>query len=372
MKKATVLRLTPPPGRRVLAVSDVHGDLALLCRLLEKARFSPDDLLFVLGDLLEKGNESLATLRYLMALSKTHTVYMVNGNCDDLVTGFVDGREELPDGFFRYYIGIFGRRCTLVQMGLEAGLTEAEMEDYPRFRAVLREKFVPEFDFLRRFYTIIDTPRLLFVHGGIPSDRDMEGLDAWRCMKNDVFALQDASLSKWCVVGHTPATLYRPHIPCSNPLVQPEKRLISIDGGCSIKADGQLNLLVLPDGYSTEFAFLSADSLPAVTALDAQAPTPDSVNIRWGHNVLDVVAPGEEFTRCYHGESGQTVDILTDYLYPGKDGQTLCRDSTNYGLEVFPGDTLSVVRRTSRGLLAKKDGVTGWYWGRTGAESHTP
>lgn len=365
MEKATVLKLNLPRGRRVLAVSDVHGDLSLLRRLLGMAHFSRDDILFVLGDLLEKGEQSLATLRYLMALSKSHTVYTLNGNCDDLVTGFLDGREELNDKFFRYFIGLFGRRSTLVQMGLEAGLTPAELEDYPLLRAVLRDKFQPEFEFLRALPTIIDTPNLLFVHGGVPSDEKMDHLDAWRCMKNDAFALQDFRLSKWCVVGHTPATLYRPKIPCANPFIQPEKRLISIDGGCSIKADGQLNLLILPDGNSTDFSFLSADALPTVTALDEQAPSPHSVNIRWGHNTLELLEHGEEFSRCSHAESGRTVDILTDYLSMGKDGVLRCADSTDYILPVSPGDTLSVVRETSRGLLAKRQGVTGWYRGRT-------
>ena len=30
------------------------------------------------------------------------------------------------------------------------------------------------------------------------------------------------------------------------------------------------------------------------------------------------------------------------------------------------GDRLAIVRRTSRGALAKKDGVTGWYLGKLG------
>lgn len=41
-----------------------------------------------------------------------------------------------------------------------------------------------------------------------------------------------------------------------------------------------------------------------------------------------------------------------------------CEDSTDYRLPVEPGDVLKVVERTSRGILAKKDGVTGWYFGR--------
>lgn len=363
MKKATVLKTELPRGRRVLAVSDVHGDLPLFQALLEQAGFCADDLLFVVGDLLEKGKHSLATLRYLMELFKENTVYVVNGNCDDLVTGFVDGREELSDGFFRYYLGAFGERCTLIQMGREAGLTDADMRDLPRFRQVLRERFGPEFDFLRSFPTIIDTPKLLFVHGGVPSEEHMEKLDAWRCMKNDNYAQQDPILSKWCIVGHTPVTLYRPHIPCSNPLLTPEKRIVSIDGGCSIKPDGQLNLLMLADGYSTDFQFLSADSLSVVTALDPQAASADSVNIRWGKNELELLEKGPEFSHCRHLDTGRVVEVLTDYLYE-RDGALRCEDSTDYEPEISPGDALSLVRRTSRGLLVKKNGVTGWYRGR--------
>lgn len=363
MEKATIQKLILPRGRRVLAVSDVHGDLPLLQKLLDKACFCADDILFVLGDILEKGAGSLDTLRYFMALSKTRTVHMVNGNCDDLVVGFADG--WMRDEFFRSYIPSFGRRCTMVQMGREAGLTDAEMEDYPRFRAVLRERFGPELDFLRSFPTIIDTEKLLFVHGGVPSDEHMEELDAWHCMKNDGYAEQSPKLSKWAIVGHTPVTLYRPHIPCANPLITAEKKIVSIDGGCSIKPDAQLNLLVLADGYSQDFRFISADLLPTVTALDPQAPSAGSINIRWGGNTVEVLERGEEFSRCRHTESGRVMDFLTDYLYEA-DGKTCCQDSTDYALAVAPGDCLSLVRRTSRGLLVKKDGVTGWYRGRVG------
>ncbi len=364
MNKAVISHLTPPPGHRLLVMSDIHGDLTLLRRLLASAHLSPDDLLVLLGDLLEKGPESLATLRFVMELSRTHQVFPVNGNCDDLVVGFVDGREELPDAFFRYYLGLYRNRSTLVQMGLEAGLSDIEMEDFPHFRAVLRERFQPELDFLRGFPTVIDTPKLLFVHGGVPSDRNMESLDAWQCMKNDHFALQDFSLSKLCVVGHTPTTMYNPFIPCSNPFFQREKGLLSIDGGRSVKIDGQLNLVIFPDAYSTEFTSLYADGLPTVTAVEGQEPSPQSINLRWSHNRLQLLEQGPEFSRCLHKESGQTVEILTEYLYTDTKGVLRCEDSTDYLLPVARGDTLSVVRHTSRGLLAKRGGVTGWYRGQ--------
>ena len=54
---------------------------------------------------------------------------------------------------------------------------------------------------------------------------------------------------------------------------------------------------------------------------------------------------------------------ITDYLYE-KDGATLCEDSTDCRLDVTAGERLSVVRRLSDRTLAKKKGVTGWYFGR--------
>ncbi|MEG2119796.1 MAG: metallophosphoesterase, partial [Pseudoflavonifractor sp.] len=286
VRRAVVEHLALRPRQRVLAVSDVHGTPDFLLTVLERARFSREDALFVVGDLLEKGRESLRTLRVLMYLSERYEIHTLCGNCDDLVVGFVDGREELNDAFFDFYLGAWGERCTLIQMGRQAGLTDAQMKDYPLFRQVLREKYKPELDFLRALPTIIETEHLIFVHGGIPSGEHMEELEAWHCMKNDDFLLQESHLDKWCIVGHTPVTLYHPHIPSAAPIFRQSQKIISIDGGCALKADGQLNLLVVPTQDSEDFSWLAYDGLPAVTALDGQAPSEDSVNIRWGRNAV--------------------------------------------------------------------------------------
>ena len=82
-------------GRRILAVSDIHGNLPFFRGLLQKVRFTPEDILVLDGDMLEKGRDSLALLRYLMELSRTHTVYPICGNCDGLVFRFF-GRAGRP------------------------------------------------------------------------------------------------------------------------------------------------------------------------------------------------------------------------------------------------------------------------------------
>lgn len=100
-----------------------------------------------------------------------------------------------------------------------------------------------------------------------------------------------------------------------------------------------------------------------MTALDPQKPSPDPINIRYGHSKVEVLERGEELSRCRHVESGRVVEILTEYLWE-KGGVTYCEDSTDYLLPAAPGDRLSVVRRLSDRALCKKDGVTGWYFGR--------
>lgn len=92
-------------------------------------------------------------------------------------------------------------------------------------------------------------------------------------------------------------------------------------------------------------------------------PSADPVNIRWGRSGLAVLEEGAEFCRCRHLETGRELDVLTEYLRRDEAG-VWCEDSTDYLLPVKAGDTLSVIRQTSRGTLCKKDGVTGWYLGK--------
>lgn len=363
MRKAAVRNAVFPAGRRVLAVSDIHGNLPFLKGLLAKVDFGQSDILVIVGDLLEKGEESLATLRYTMELSRTHTVYTLCGNCDNLLRDFLSSGGERDGNFFRYYYQTWRGRSLLAQMCAEAGLPLEREEDLALARRVLPERFREELAFLRDMPTILVTDRFLFVHGGVPREDRLEELDAWSCMKNDDFRGQGHTFKRWVVVGHWPVTLYHEHVPCAAPIVDREAHIVSIDGGCVLKADGQLNALILPRDGEEDFGWTAYDGMPVMTALDAQEGGRDCVNIRWGRNIVEVLECGKELTLCRHLESGRVLPILNDYLYE-RDGVIRCEDSTDCRLEVAAGDRLSVVRRLSDRALVKKKGITGWYFGR--------
>ena len=361
LETARVIHPEFAPGRRILSVSDIHGNLSFFRGLLEQVKFTPQDILVLDGDILEKGRDSLALLRDIMALSRTHTVFPLSGNCDGLVSRFFE-TDELDQKFYTSYLPQHPE-STIRQLADEMGY--ADWQDLPGLRAALRERYPELRAWLAAMPTILETEHLVFVHGGVPSLEHMEQLDRWRCMKNDNFRGQGHAFSKYVIVGHWPVTLYHPHIPSAAPLFDWDRKIISIDGGCVLKADGQLNALILPTEESEEFTWQAYDGLPVYHALDGQAPSQDSINIRWGRAHLELLEPGEELSWCRHLESGRELYVLTSYLR--RDGERLwCEDSTDYRLPVEPGDRLSLVARTSRGCLMKKNGVTGWYFGRLG------
>ena len=129
--KAVVRPIPFPQSGRLLAVSDVHGNLPWLKGLLDKVGFTPDDALVLVGDLVEKGPDSLATLRYVMELSQTHTVHALCGNCDNLAVDFVDQNAGLGRDFFRGYLSVWKERSLITQMAMEIGVPVSSPEDLP-------------------------------------------------------------------------------------------------------------------------------------------------------------------------------------------------------------------------------------------------
>lgn len=53
----------------IYVMSDLHGEYALYQQMLEKIQFSEDDLLYVLGDVLDRGKEPIKILLDMMERS---------------------------------------------------------------------------------------------------------------------------------------------------------------------------------------------------------------------------------------------------------------------------------------------------------------
>ena len=228
---------------RIIVISDIHGNLAYLRGLTDKLHLRPDDQLILLGDLVEKGPESLETLRYVMALGRRCRIFPVLGNCDFWHL-WVDGMDPAGDeSTLRHLLGqkSSGRRGLILDMCAEAGTELREDTDLPALKAFLRERFKAEFDLLRSMPYALETDKYIFVHGGIPRGETLESAGPWRCMKLDSFYASRQHFKKWVITGHTPVCLYGRNIISSVPIVDKNCRIVSIDGGCVLKLSRKKN-----------------------------------------------------------------------------------------------------------------------------------
>lgn len=364
-KRAVVIRPDIPAGRRVIAVSDIHGNLPFLKGVLGKAQFTPQDVLILVGDLFEKGEDSLGLLRYLMELGRTHTVYPLCGNCDHIDRIFLQKVRPTIDQDLWPVFRHWGERSLILQMAGQLGMAPRGPEDLAAIRQAILRQFPEEVAFLMGLPHILAAGRYIFVHGGIPREDRLEELEAYPCMKNDNFLGKGLSFRHWVVVGHWPVTLYNPRVPTARPLICKRQHIVSIDGGCVLKLDGQLNALIIPDIQGDEMEYVAYDGLPVVVADEDQRPSQDPINIRWSDSAIEVLGEEGDCCWCRHLSTGRELWILKEYIYLRRsDGRLHCEDTTDYLLPVSAGDRLALVRRSSRGYLVKKQGMTGWYLGR--------
>jgi len=360
-KMANILRFEPEAGRRILVVSDIHGNLPYFKGLLEKAGFCDKDELIIDGDFLEKGPDSLGTLRYVMELSKKGNVHALCGNCDDWHTIYNTDDPNIEAEILRF---VLYKKCGLVwDMCHSAGIDPFEAEDFAHIKAQLRQEFAPEWAFLSSLPHAIETKNFIFTHGGVQPGLPLEEHRADRLQRFDSFMTQGLSFDKWVIVGHWPVMLYGTDKVCANPIIDRKSRIVSIDGGCVLKDDGQLNALIIPHRDSDAFHFVSYDPFPQMRVLDYQPEGAKSYYIRWGDSRVQVLERGEEFSRCRHVRTGYEMDILTKYLFTDNEF-TDCNDCTDYRPELFAGDVVSVVEKSSRGYFIKHKGTSGWYAGR--------
>lgn len=102
MLKSTFYIPQPSTGRR-FAISDIHGCVESFRALVSKQiRLTPSDQLFLLGDYVHRGPDSLGVLDYIMDLEKTgFQIYPLAGNHEDI---FLEGNQGKVDSIYIEYL----------------------------------------------------------------------------------------------------------------------------------------------------------------------------------------------------------------------------------------------------------------------------
>ena len=349
-------------GQRLIAISDVHGHIQLLHALLDQVLYCEDDALVFLGDYIERGAHSLPVLEFVARLfaARPQNVRLLLGNWELYILSAIEkgdcallykNRQRL---LARAGNTLYGEMCA--RLGLDADSEAAMRAAHPK----VLEKFGALIRFFLERPIVLDAGEMVFVHGGLPHG-DLAALDPdhpYRCMKFDDFLWQDSVFARPVVFGHMPVVNGRRHVPCALPYFDARRNVIGIDGGCGVKHEGQLNALLWRDGvFSCDC--VSGD-LPVVRAKSAQAESKNSLNVHY-FEPLRVLSQEGALARVRHEATARVLWAATDGIWQ-EDGRDHT-ETTDFALGVEAGDQLYVVRQTPRGLLAQKNGVTGWYYG---------
>jgi len=307
---AKIQKVHIPEDKRVICISDIHGELDLFKRLLAKTNFGDDDLLILLGDLYTKGSQCHETLQFCRSLSGRPNVLALRGNAD---------------------------------WGTCAYLSETETR------------------WLDELPHIIDAGEWVFVHSGL-SARYFTKPEAELFVKYNNFMHSAPAFDKWVVVGHWPVAMYCHGIPCHNPIIDEARRIISIDGGNVIKAEGQLNAFIIEGG---QFSFVYVDNLPTYTVKRHQEKSGGRFAITWPDRFVEMAEDGERLCHVRHLATGKVIVVPKSQVWTDADGKLCCCDlATDYHLPCSAGDVVSVVEAFEDRLFVKREGVSGWIFER--------
>lgn len=339
--------------QRIITISDVHGNLPLLKKLLQKIHYRPEeDVLIFLGDLIEKGPMNLETLRYIMRLCKRKHTYALMGNCDFVCKNVVH-RYNLA---FLKEVLLHRKESLLHEMVAKIGIAIDTNSDMNTVCDRLLQFYHKELCWVDELPQVLYSDEYIFVHAGIQNEETF-GDDFRQVLTYPHFLVNGSHFQHYVIVGHMPVSEYSQGIACFHPIINERKHIISIDGGNVVKSAGQLNAFLIQEG---RFQYESVDDLPVMVATcDVLSNTKDPLFITWRESEVKILTKGSERDYCLHCSSNRKLWIDHFFLHE-KNGQWMADDFTTYQMPLKHGDLVSIVTLYRNIAYIKKEGIFGW------------
>lgn len=341
-------------GKRIIVVSDIHGDLTTFKKLLNKCEYNEkEDYLIILGDFLEKGTEILDTLHYVMELSKNERVYVLKGNCDRSIEycSNDDGLHEGLSYIKRMKNTIFVEKARELEMNI---VTEEDLKE-------VVDSLVEERDFIDNLPLVLVSDRMVFVHAGIKTLD--EETDKKFLLGTKMFGNDSHDLSQYVIVGHFPVSNYCNKIFRLTPNFNMDKKIISIDGGNNMKTFGQLNALIIENLASgLTFTYRYATHFPQKLIKKTQVGNEEDAKIiAWPNYDVKMLSENEEESLVLNKNSDY-LKVKTAFLKHLGDKWSVTDDYTNYIHEIKKPVLADIIYEDETSYLANVDGVIGWIY----------
>ena len=206
---------------RLIGISDIHGELEKLCRVLDKLNPQKDDTIIFMGDYIDRGPDSKGVVDRIIEQSEYNKcIYLIGSHEYALL-------HSPSDDYYKYLFDNYGGPATI--------------RSYGSFDNIFRIHG----DFFRslKFYYLTD--KYLFVHAGINPEYSLDEQDEVDLVYiRGKFIYSKHKLPQKIIFGHT--EFEKPYI---------DEGKICIDLGCGKYPNAHLCALILDEDGKEEFVY---------------------------------------------------------------------------------------------------------------------
>ncbi|MFN8254702.1 MAG: metallophosphoesterase family protein [Bacteroidales bacterium] len=190
---------------RRLVISDIHGCSKTFKKLVEKTGLSKTDILFLLGDYIDRGPDSCGVIDFILKLqSEGFDIRPIRGNHEQEM---LDAFEEYDASTFRFYAHRF------------------KSDDLIDSYGKLKE---PYHGFMKQLPFFIELPDFFLVHGGINFELENPFADEKQLLVlRKTYYNEEKAGKRRIVFGHQ--ITYFENIMAA---IENKEKLIPLDNGC--------------------------------------------------------------------------------------------------------------------------------------------
>lgn len=350
MNSTKIVNLNLDLNKRLIFISDIHGNLKLLKKILDKVNFNNNDYLFILGDIIEKSYDNLSILDYIMELNLKDNVYILCGNCDNVLSYMIN---NVDDKLLKYY-ALKKKNTILLDFARKENVLVDENSNMEELCNLFYLKYKKYYDFILNLPHIYNINNKIYaVHGGINNIDDIS-LNSLDVMKNDNFYFDSNKSKILQIVGHFPTINYDGKIPNVNPIIDLNKNIISIDGGVSVVPWYQLNALIIDNLNDLNISYQYVDDFNKTRVIsDFKSFNTDLLNITHKEVKVNIIFEDDDFYTAYYNDI--KLYILKECLL--KDNYVF--NAFNYFHNLKLNEIVSLVYKGKNLSIIKKNGIIG-------------
>jgi protein phosphatase len=341
------VKLSFPKSQKIYVISDLHGGLEIFKDLINKV--SVDSYLFILGDLFEKGLESLKTLQYVMELDKLDNVFVIMGNND------IAFLKTLEPQYLKYFITRITRSTSIIYQMIQANkLVGSPLTLQEQIKSI----YCKEIAWLSKLDYRIEIDDFLCVHAGINENED----DLKTIVGIDNFYILGHNSPKIVICGHYPTAMYHENAYNNNVIIDLEKRIICIDGGYGATNLGQLNMLEIKKvNNKYQYTSFESDYYQQRVVKQSYEGKGNLRGICYPNYEIEIISQGPYFSKVRVLNTNEIVYIKNELIIY-QDGQYYSIDDCpNNLLAIKKGESVKIIRDDTLGFaLVKKKGICGW------------